>query len=187
MTDVNESKLVVDLDPATAATLTFQDYSPKPTIEGVFNVPMRKFRQLEGSLMEYMRVTDGKIDGFPVDFEVRQISISTTAPGRINAFHLHPKQVQDDVWCVIAGDMMAWLVDVRQDSPTLGVKACYVLSGENPSMLRIPTGVAHGYKTGSAGATMVYVMNAQFDPDNPNEGRLPWDYFGADIWSEDRG
>jgi dTDP-4-dehydrorhamnose 3,5-epimerase len=30
-------------------------------------------------------------------------------------------------------------------------------------------------------------MNGQFDPADPNEGRLPWDHFGAELWEPDRG
>ncbi len=180
-------KLIVDLEPAAAEALTFQEYSSKPGIDGVVNLPMRKFRQLEGSLMEYMRITDGKIEAVPGGFEVRQISIANTAPGRVNAFHLHPKLIQDELWCVTAGEMLVWLVDVRQGSPTNGVRMSLVLSGEAPSMLLIPTGVAHGYRAGRNGATMVYAMNSQFNADDPNEGRLPWDFFGADLWAEDRG
>jgi len=30
-------------------------------------------------------------------------------------------------------------------------------------------------------------MNGQFDPNDPNIGPLPSDYFGADPWEEDRG
>jgi dTDP-4-dehydrorhamnose 3,5-epimerase len=33
----------------------------------------------------------------------------------------------------------------------------------------------------------VYGMNQQFDQASPNEGRLPWDHFGAELWGEDRG
>jgi dTDP-4-dehydrorhamnose 3,5-epimerase len=54
-------------------------------------------------------------------------------------------------------------------------------------MLLIPSGVAHGYMTGPQGALLVYAMNSQFNLCEPNEGRLPWDYFGRDLWDEDRG
>jgi len=186
MSNERKPKLVVDLEPAVIEHLTFQDYSSKPTIDGVVMLPMRKFRQLEGSLMEYMRLAGGKLEAMP-EFEVRQISIANPAPGRVNAFHLHPKKVQDEIWCVTAGELLVWLVDVRQGSPSGGVRYSCVLSGEAPSMLLIPTGVAHGFRAGKNGATMVYAMNSQFDPSDPNEGRLPWDYFGAELWAEDRG
>jgi hypothetical protein len=36
-------------------------------------------------------------------------------------------------------------------------------------------------------ATLVFAMDQQFNPSDPNEGRLLWDFFGADLWSENRG
>ena len=137
--------------------------------------------------MEYLRLTEGRAEGLDVPFEVRQVSFSWAVPGRINAFHVHPKEVQDEVWCVVAGTLLVWLVDVRAGSPTAGHKRAYVLSGEAPGLLYIPSGVAHGYKAGPEGALLVYAMNNQFNPKDPNEGRLPWDAFGAELWEEDRG
>lgn len=167
--------------------LTFQSYAPQEEIEGVFHLPLNKHRSLDGDFMEVLRITDGAVEGLGRPFEARQVSISNAAAGRINAFHLHPKVVQDECWCVVAGVMRVWLVDVRDGSPTLGVKRRYVLSGEQPAWLHIPAGVAHGYRAGAAGATLLYVMNNQFDPADPNEGRLPWDHFGAALWEDDRG
>ncbi|TFG88092.1 MAG: dTDP-4-dehydrorhamnose 3,5-epimerase, partial [Hyphomicrobiales bacterium] len=162
------------LDPQHAEALTFQQYGAQPKIDGVFFHALTKHRGLEGGFMEFLRLTAGEAESLPIAFEPRQISVSAAVAGRINAFHLHPKVVQDECWCVIAGAMKVWLVDVRTGSPTLNVKRAYLLSGEQPGMLHIPAGVAHGYKAGPAGATLLYVMNSQFDPAEPNEGRLPW-------------
>lgn len=98
--------------------------------------------------MEYLRLKDGRVEGFPTPFEARQISLSWAVPGRINAFHLHPKRTQDELWCVVQGALLVWLVDVRADSPTKGTKRSFLLSGEAPSLLYIPSGVAHGYRAG---------------------------------------
>ena len=177
----------IRLTPQHAKAVTFQDYSPQPKIEGVFTVPLTKHRDLEGSFMEYLRLGGGVADGLPVKFEVRQISFAEATPGRINAFHLHPKKIQDELWCVVAGEMLVWLVDLREGSPTAGAKRRQILSGEQPVMLHIPSGVAHGYLAGCDGALLAYAMNSQFDPADPNEGRLPWDHFGEDLWEEDCG
>lgn len=170
-----------------SARLTFQDYAPAPEIEGVYCLPLKKHVALEGSFMEHLRMIEGRVEGLPHPFEVRQISFSRSEPQRVNAFHLHPKEVQNELWTVIQGVLKVWLVDVRGDSPTSGVRRCYVLNGEAPGLLHIPSGVAHGYKAGREGALLVYAMDSQFNLADPNEGRLPWDGFGADLWDEDRG
>jgi len=176
--------------PEVARALTFQDYGRGPKLEGVYHRPLRKHRALEGWFMEYLRVTGGRAEtdvGVPGDFEVRQVSFSYAAPGRLNAFHLHPRERQDELWCVVDGLLAVWLVDVREGSPTAGLRRRYILSGEEPALLHIPSGVAHGYRAGPAGALLVYAVTSQFDPVHPNEARLPWDHFGAGLWEDDRG
>ena len=176
-------RLSADITPK----VTFQRYDLQPQIEGAFYQPLKKHRALEGWFMEHLRLTAGKVEGLAVAFEARQLSFSRAIPGRINAFHIHPKGIQDELWCVVEGMLMVWLVDCREGSPSERAKRRYVLSGGEPGMLFIPSGVAHGYKAGPRGALLAYAMNSQFNIQDPNEGRLPWDYFGRELWEEDRG
>jgi len=178
----------VSVDQKIKKHLTFQQYKAQPNIDGVFYAPLQKHRALEGWFMECLRLSDGKIEEVVnTPFVLRQISFSYAIPGRINAFHIHTKEVQDELWCVVSGTLLVWLVDIREGSPTLGIRRRYILSGEEPGLLHIPSGVAHGYKAGHEGALLVYAMNNQFNPQDPNEGRLPWDFFGPELWEEDRG
>lgn len=177
----------VRLSSDVGRSVRFQDYPRQPAIDGVFYHRLTKHRALEGSFTEFLRVTGGTLEGLPAPFDVRQISFSHAVPGRINAFHLHPKIVQDELWCVVEGTLLVWLVDVRENSPTQGQRRRIVLDGEEPGLLHIPSGVAHGYKAGPKGGLLIYAMNSQFNIDDPNEGRLPWDYFGKDLWEDDRG
>lgn len=167
--------------------LTFQEYASQPPIEGVFHHPLKKHRSLEGAFMEHLRLTNGLTEDLPVLFEPRQLSVAWAVPGRVNAFHLHPKRTQDELWCVLEGELLVWLVDVREGSLTQGNRRPFLLSGEAPALLHIPSGVAHGYRAGHRGAVLLYAMNSQFDPADPNEGRLPWDFFGSEIWADDKG
>ncbi len=173
------------LSAQAQAALTYQDFTPQPLIEGVVYQALKKHRSLEGSFMEYFRISDGKLEG--IGFEPRQISVSWAVSGRINAFHIHPKTVQDELWCVVQGELLIWLADVREGSPTQGNKRSFMLSGEAPGLLLIPSGVAHGYRAGQNGAVLLYAMNSQFNLSDPNEGRLPWDFFGTELWADDKG
>ncbi|MHB1002041.1 MAG: dTDP-4-dehydrorhamnose 3,5-epimerase family protein [Armatimonadota bacterium] len=177
----------IELNSESLDALTFQDYKPQPDIAGVVCIPLKKHMAIEGSFMEFMRLTDGYIEGVEPGFDLKQISFAKAIPGRINAFHVHPKEIQDELWCVVDGVMMVWLADIRSGSPTEGAKRRFVLSGDAPHLLYIPSGVAHGYKAGPNGALLVYAMNSQFNINDPNEGRLPWDFFGSSLWEEDRG
>ena len=179
--------MIPPLDAHTSSMITTQSYQAQQPIEGVLYQPLKKHRSLEGSFMEHVRLTDGKITNIPLAFDVRQISISQAEPLRVNAFHIHHKDMQDELWCVIHGVLHVWLIDVRANSPTKNVQWQIILSGEEPGLLYIPTGVAHGYKAGREGATLLYAMSNQFNPADPNEGRLPWDYFGKELWEDERG
>jgi dTDP-4-dehydrorhamnose 3,5-epimerase len=176
------------LVPSVQEALRYQEYGQRADIEGVWIRRVPKHRAENGSFMELFRLSRGRIeqpDGETM--ELRQISVSSAAPGRINAFHIHPKLPQNEVWLVLEGVLLVWLVDCRAGSGSSGVRKRVILAGEDPHLLHIPAGVAHGYRAGAAGALLVYGMDQQFDPADPNEGRLPWDHFGAELWAEDRG
>jgi dTDP-4-dehydrorhamnose 3,5-epimerase len=177
----------IALAPEYASILEFETYPAAPQIDGVWFHVLKKNRSENGAFMEYLRLGEEGVQGLPGALMPRQISVSWAAPGRINAFHIHVKQEQNEIWCVVGGQLMIWLVDCRADSSTLGVKRKLVFSGEQPTMVFIPSGVAHGYQAGEDGATLIYTMDAQFDIIDPNEGRLSWDTFGEQLWAEDRG
>lgn len=178
---------LIRLAPEYAQELKFESYPAAPQIDGVWIHALKKNRSENGAFMEYVRLDEQGVQGLPGQLTPRQISVSWAAPKRINAFHIHVKQKQNEIWCVLQGQLMIWLVDCRDGSPTLGVKRRLVFSGEQPMMVHIPSGVAHGYQAGDQGATLLYTMDAQFDIADPNEGRLPWNFFGGDLWIEDRG
>jgi dTDP-4-dehydrorhamnose 3,5-epimerase len=178
---------MIELLPEFQTKLKFEEYPVAPQIDGVWLQTLRKNRSENGWFMEYARLSNSRLENTPTPLELRQISVSYAEPGRINAFHIHTKLEQNEIWTVIHGQLMVWLVDCRAGSATAGVKRKVILSGEQPTQLYIPSGVAHGYKAGSAGATLLYAMDQQFELSDPNEGRIPWDYFGTDLWHEDRG
>lgn len=185
--EINPKDHVIKLASEYYPSLVFEEYPIASLIEDVWTHALKKNRSENGAFMEYLRINDGNIDGLPSQLQARQISVSWAAPNRINAFHIHVKEEQNEIWCVLEGQLVIWLVDCREGSPTLGHKRKLVLSGEQPIMIYIPSGVAHGYQAGHKGATLLYTMDAQFNISDPNEGRLPWDYFGSDLWQEDRG
>ncbi|AZI42072.1 dTDP-4-dehydrorhamnose 3,5-epimerase [Deinococcus psychrotolerans] len=184
---MTDSDHKIKLATQYAEALKFESYPAAPQIEGVWFHALKKNRSENGAFMEYLRLGDEGVQGLPGQLTPRQISMSWAAPGRINAFHIHVKEEQNEIWCVVGGQLMIWLVDCRENSPTAGVKRKLVFSGEQPMMVYIPSGVAHGYQASDQGATLIYAMDAQFNLADPNEGRLPWNFFGDDLWAEDMG
>ena len=165
-----------------------QDYSPLPAIEGLEIVELRRFNDDGGAMTELARLDSGKLQGLD-GFEVRQMNYSIMEPLAIKAFHLHKRQT--DVWYVPPSDKALLVVgDVRADSPSEGVVQRIVLGDTRSRLVRIPPGVAHGVKNLQTARpiAIVYFVDVQFSTDEHcDEGRLPWDYFGTDVWEVERG
>jgi dTDP-4-dehydrorhamnose 3,5-epimerase len=65
-----------------------------------------------------------------------------------------------------------------------------ILGDGSSRLVRIPPGVAHGVRNlGGGVGRIIYFVDVQFNPDPAacDEGRLPWDYAGADVWDVARG
>ena len=165
-----------------------QDYSAQPMIDGVELVPLRRFNDDGGSMTELGRLTDGGLDGLD-GFQARQINYSVMEPQAIKAFHLHKRQT--DVWFVPPSDkILLVLGDVRKNSPTKGLVKRIVLGDGNSRLVRIPPGVAHGCKNlrFADPSVIIYFVDVQFSVDEHcDEGRIPWDFFGPEVWDVERG
>ncbi|HET7876278.1 MAG TPA: dTDP-4-dehydrorhamnose 3,5-epimerase family protein [Methylomirabilota bacterium] len=165
-----------------------QDYAPARDIAGVEIVDLRRFVDDGGSFLELGRLHGGIHAAFP-GFEVKQINYSEMDPGVIKAFHVHRRQ--SDVWFVPPEDkMLLVLLDVRAGSATEHVQRRLVLGDGTCRLVRIPPGIAHGVKNLAARrGRIIYFVDAQFStaPDACDEGRLPWDFAGAQVWDVSRG
>ena len=139
-------------------------------IEGVKLQELKINKDERGEFIELLR-KDQEILG-----EIEQISISTTNPGVIKAFHMH--NLQYDVWYLVEGKIIVGLHDQRKDSKTYGVKHKMVVEKNDSErfILIIPPGVAHGYKVvGDKPLTMLYAMDKCYNYTEPDEIRIPHD------------
>ncbi len=178
---------MTEFTPAAAAAYSVQDYSPQPEIAGVEVLPLRRFNDDGGSMTELARL-DGGLLADVKDFTARQMNYSVMEPLAIKAFHLHKRQT--DVWFVPPSDkILLVLSDVRAGSPSEGVVRRYVLGDGKSFLVRIPPGVAHGARNlrPSAPSAIIYFVDVQFSIDEScDEGRLPWDQFGTQVWEVER-
>lgn len=105
---------------------------------------------------------------------IKQTSYSESYPGVIKAFHVHKKQW--DLWCVIKGSAQVVLYDRREDSPTKRQTNVLYIGEENPMLIAIPPGVAHGYRVlGERTLGLFYHTSEAYDPNHPDEDRVPFD------------
>jgi dTDP-4-dehydrorhamnose 3,5-epimerase len=176
-------EVTVRLSPELTALFKHQDYGKKTPIEGVAVQPLRRFAEHGGSMTELARFAAGAPAAFE-GFALAQLNYSTIEPSVIKAFHVHQRQT--DVWFVPAEDrVLLVLIDVRAGSPTEKVVTKLVLGDGQALLVRIPPGVAHGCKNlGTRTARIVYMTDLHFsaEPATTDEGRLPWDLVGDEIW-----
>lgn len=120
-----------------------------------------------GYFMEILRDDDQWLEGFG------QLSASLSYPGVIKAFHYHNKQ--DDIWFFPNGNAQVVLFDRRKDSLTFGKTDVYYMGENHLISLFIPRGVAHGYRVlGNHPAMIAYLTNKSYNPDDPDEYRIPY-------------
>jgi dTDP-4-dehydrorhamnose 3,5-epimerase len=173
----------LELSDAAKRAFALQSYGPAPEIDGVQVVELKRFIDDGGSFMELARLQQGIPAALP-GFECRQVNYSEMDAGVIKAFHLHRRQT--DVWFVPPEDrVLLVLVDVREGSASERVVMRLVLGDGASILVRIPPGVAHGCKNiGAAPARIVYMTDVRFDPSPgaTDEGRLPWDLVGTEVW-----
>ena len=97
--------------------------------------------------------------------------MSKTYPGVIKAFHYH--EYQDDLWFFPSGNAQVVLYDLRKDSSTKGVTETFHMGEDNPALLLIPKGVAHGYRVlGNTPVVIIYFTTRSYNPSDPDEKRI---------------
>lgn len=103
-----------------------------------------------------------------------QTSFTKTYPGVVKAFHWHKKQ--DDLWYVVDGMARVVLYDQREESPTRGETQVIYAGEDNPVLILIPAGIAHGYQVlGTKPVMLFYHTTQSYDPADPDEMRIPYD------------
>ena len=137
-------------------------------IEGVQIKQLKRNADERGFLMEMIRSTDEFFTKFG------QCYVSLNYPGVVRAWHYHKKQ--EDYFVVVQGMCKVGLYDIREGSPTKGVAEAHYLGDNNNIVLRIPIGVAHGYKTvGTQPSLLINFPTEVYNAEEPDEHRLPWD------------
>ncbi len=136
-------------------------------IEGVEIKKLVTSSDERGFFRELIRVSDPIFkEGFG------QWSHTKTHAGAAKGWHVHQRQI--DWWYVAIGTIKVALYDTRKDSPTF---RCLdqLLMGEDhdAQILKIPPGVAHGYRVLEGPMHLFYITSRIYDPSD--EGRIPHD------------
>ena len=150
--------------------------SPARNIErlpaGVSLRPLAAQGDPAGATIELYR-RDWRISSLPV-----QWNLVSTRANTLRGVHLHLRHW--DYLCIIAGEMLLGLHDMRPQSPTYRLATALRLPSDAACSIAIPPGVAHGFYF-AAEAQYLYAVDHYWDPsdelgcrwDDP-ELRLAW-------------
>jgi dTDP-4-dehydrorhamnose 3,5-epimerase len=129
-------------------------------IDGVAVKRLVRHADQRGFFMELARLD---ADPFFADPGVAQVSTALRHGGLV-AWHLHPTQV--DWWWVIEGDLQVALLDRRPHSSTRDAIDEFKMGEQTDHgfVLKIPAGVAHGYKVLRGPARLLYLTSRTYDP-----------------------
>ncbi len=158
-----------------------KNYERPAPLEGVKTLRLARFTDDRGFFLEIFRSRSNHagsrdlaefFEGVPV----AQMNFSVVDAGdHVKGLHYHLKQ--DDIWFFPPpSKAKVVLYDVRKDSPTFGRTQTVVAGGGQDLLLRIPAGVAHGYRPLTNPCALLYLVTETFDPASPDEFRIPWDH-----------
>jgi dTDP-4-dehydrorhamnose 3,5-epimerase len=131
-------------------------------IPGVLLGRLERFEDDRGWFQEVLRE-----DAFGVGFV--QGNHSHSRAGVLRGLHYHAKQ--SDAWYVVNGETRVGLADLRTRSEH-PVAMTVEMSAEDPKVLYIPPGVAHGFYAVSE-LDLIYWVTHYFD--NTDEHGIRWD------------
>ncbi|OIO34674.1 MAG: dTDP-4-dehydrorhamnose 3,5-epimerase [Candidatus Omnitrophica bacterium CG1_02_40_15] len=134
-------------------------------IKGVEVKKLKIIPDGRGRLMEILRSDE------PIFQKFGQVYMTTAYHGVAKAWHYH--KLQDDYFTCISGVMRLALYDSREGSPTHKEINDFVISLDNPILVKIPKLVYHGFKCVSdIEAIVINVPTMAYNYKTPDEYRM---------------
>ncbi|HMM33939.1 MAG TPA: dTDP-4-dehydrorhamnose 3,5-epimerase family protein [Thermoanaerobaculia bacterium] len=170
-----------------------KSYEKPGPIDGVAIHRLARFVDDRGFFQEIYRAKPDHAGSEPLaaffrDVPVAQLNYTiVNAENHVKGLHYHLKQ--QDVWfCPHPSKAKFVLFDVRKDSPTY-LRTQVVVAGDGQDLLvRIPEGVAHGYRPLTNPCALFYLVTRTFDVNDPDEHRIPWDHPAVrELWEVPNG
>lgn len=164
-------------------------YEKAPSIDGVRILKLKRFTDDRGFFLELFRSRASHPESrelaefFADGAAPAQMNFSTVdADGHIKGLHYHLRQ--DDIWFFPPpSKAKIVLYDIRKASKSAGRTQTIVAGGGQDVLVRIPPGVAHGYRPLTHPCSLIYFVTETFDPADPDEFRISWDHPAVkDLW-----
>jgi dTDP-4-dehydrorhamnose 3,5-epimerase len=168
-------------------------YVPRTQLEGVRVLRLARHIDDRGFFLEVYRnranhAATEELAKFWEGIETAQLNYSiVSAENHIKGLHYHLRQ--EDIWfCPPPSKIKIVLYDIRKKSPTFQKTQVLVAGDGQDLIVRIPEGVAHGYRPLTNPCALLYVVTKTFDLNDPDEYRIPWDHPAVkDLWDIPNG
>jgi dTDP-4-dehydrorhamnose 3,5-epimerase len=130
-------------------------------IAAVILVEPRRSGDARGFFMETYKRSDFMANGIAESFA--QDNYSRSARGVLRGLHYQlAPQAQGKLVTVVHGEVFDVAVDIRPGSPTFSKWVGVILSAEQPRLLYIPPGFAHGFCVISPSADFAYKVTSEY-------------------------
>ncbi len=148
------------------------------TIEGLYTVKYKVFKDERGSVMEFYRQSEFEAAGLPSLGERPQVNAPLTVKGALRGVHA---EFAHKLVSVASGEVYAAIVDLRKESPTAGKWQGFTLRrGEG---LFISSGLGNSFQsTSDEPSVYLYYFEDEWRPDMPGLACNPLDSELAIDW-----
>lgn len=160
------------------------------SLEGCYIITYHKFIDQRGTTIKPFQMDSFDRLGLTSNFDEDIIVSSYKDVIRGLHFQKSPYE-QEKLICVISGEILDVVVDLRVNSPTFGKFESFHLSENEPASLFIPKGFAQGYRVLTSKAVVYYKISGKYNPDYEsgiyyNSMGIDWDVENPIVSDKDK-
>lgn len=127
-------------------------------IQDLILIEVESFEDHRGFFRELFKESELKSIG--INYSFKQVNTSFSKKGTIRGLHYQlPPSEQGKLVYVIKGKVFDVAVDIRKSSKNFGKYFSFELSEDNPTLLWIPPGYAHGFQALEDTIFLYFVTN----------------------------
>lgn len=134
-------------------------------IKGLYQITPNIFEDDRGCFVKNINASFFKKNNLKYSFEESYYSISYKNTIRGMHFQIPPFAHSKLVY-VVHGQILDVVLDLRVNSKTYGKYCEFEISDKNKTILYIPEGLAHGFKTLSDSATIIYNVTTVYSKEH---------------------
>lgn len=146
-------------------------------IEGLKLIHLNEFKDFRGSFLKVFNCDFFRENELETDFKESYYSISHKNVIRGMHFQIPPAEHTKVVY-VNQGAILDVILDIRKNSKTFGKYFSYRISKENPTLVYIPIGCAHGFLSLEDHTMVTYFQTSAYN--SAYDKGIRYDSFGMD-------